>query len=92
MSKLHKGVVRGGMVTIHFSGQTIFRFTHIEGITLGAGEVTEGESGMDVDRIGEVGDMLLIKGWLSSINSRDLQKDFRHIYNRITHDKQDVSD
>ena len=47
------------MVAIHFSGQTIFSFSNIEDITLGAGEEVEevagGTSGMGVDRIGEVG-------------------------------------
>jgi hypothetical protein len=47
-------------VAIHSSEQTIFSLTHIEGITLGAGEevneVVGGASGMGVDRIGEVGD------------------------------------
>ena len=37
-------------MTIHFSGQIVFSLSHIEGITLGAGEevdeVTGGESGM----------------------------------------------
>ena len=46
-------------MTIHSSGQTVFCFSHIEIITLGAGEevdaVTGGASGMGVDRIGEVG-------------------------------------
>ena len=40
---------------IHSSGQTDFGFTHIEGITLGAGEevdeVAGGASGMGVDRM-----------------------------------------
>ena len=39
---------------------TVFSFTHIEGITLGAGvevdEVAGGAGGMGVDGIGEVGD------------------------------------
>ena len=47
-------------MAIYSSGQTIFSLTHIEGITLGAGEEIDdvaGEaSGMDVDRIGEVSD------------------------------------
>ena len=47
------------MVAIHSSGQTIFSLTHIEGITLGAGEevdeVAGGASGMGMDGIGEVG-------------------------------------
>jgi hypothetical protein len=47
-------------VAIHSSGRTIFSFTHIEGIILGAGEVIEqvagGGSGMGVDGAGEVGD------------------------------------
>ena len=47
-------------MAIHSSGQTIFNLTHIEGITLGAGEevgeVAGGASGMGVDRIAEVGD------------------------------------
>ena len=46
------------MVVIRSSGQTIFGFTHIEGITLSAGEevdeVAEGATGMGVGRI-EVG-------------------------------------
>ena len=46
-------------MAIHSGGQTIFSFSHIEGITLGAGEEVDefagGASGMDVDRIGEVG-------------------------------------
>ena len=45
---------------IHSSGQTVFGFSHIEGITLGAfeevDEVAGGASGMGVDRIGEVCD------------------------------------
>ena len=44
----------------HSSGETIFSFTHIEGITLGAGEKTDEVAGgmisMHVDRIDEVGD------------------------------------
>ena len=44
------------MVSIHFSGQTIFSFTHIKDITLGVDEAVGGTSGMDVDRIDEVGD------------------------------------
>jgi hypothetical protein len=32
------GIVGGGTVVNHFSGQTIVGFTHIEGITLGAVE------------------------------------------------------
>ena len=48
------------MLTIHSSGQTIFNFTHMEGITLVACEevdkVTGGANGMDVDRIVGVGD------------------------------------
>ena len=46
-------------MAIHSSRQIIFSFTHIEGITLGAGEevdeVAGGAGGMGVDRIGEVG-------------------------------------
>ena len=46
-------------MNIHSSAQTIFSFTHIEGITLGAGEevddVGEGATGMSEDRVGEVG-------------------------------------
>ena len=45
-------------MAIHSSGQTIFSLTHIEGITLSAGEevdkVSERASGMGVDGIGEV--------------------------------------
>ena len=40
--------------------QTIFSFTHIQGLTLGAGEKVEkvvgGVNGMGMDRIDEVGD------------------------------------
>ena len=46
-------------MAIHSSGQTVFSFPYIEGITLGAGEevdeVVGGASGIGVDRIGEVG-------------------------------------
>ena len=44
---------------IIISGQTIFSFCHIEGITLGGGEeieIAEGASGMGINKIGEVGD------------------------------------
>ena len=45
---------------IHSSGQTVSRLTHIEGITLGAGEevdeVARGASGMGTDWIGDIGD------------------------------------
>ena len=41
-------------MTIHSSGQTIFDFIHVEGITLGTGEevnvVAGGASGMGLDR------------------------------------------
>ena len=44
---------------IHSSGQTVYSLSHIEGITLGAGEevdeVAGNESGMGVDRIDKVG-------------------------------------
>ena len=47
-------------MAVHSSGQTIFSFAHIEGITLGTGEevdeVAGGPSGMGVDGIGELGD------------------------------------
>jgi hypothetical protein len=47
-------------VSIHSTGQTVPSLSHIEGITLGAGEeVDEGAgeaSGMGAIRIGEVGD------------------------------------
>ena len=43
-------------MAINSSGQTIFHFTHIEGTTLGAGEVAGGANGMGVDMIGEVSD------------------------------------
>ena len=47
-------------MAIHSSGQAIFSFAHMEGITLGAGEevdeVAGGASGMGVDRIGKTGD------------------------------------
>ena len=40
--------------SINFSEQTIFSFTHIEGITLGAcEEVSGGSSNIGVDRISE---------------------------------------
>ena len=45
-------------MAIHFSGQAIFSLVHIEGITLGAGEVVDevagGASGMGVDGIDEI--------------------------------------
>ena len=45
---------------IHSSGQTVFRLSHIEGITLGAGEeedeVAGGASGIGADRLGEIGE------------------------------------
>jgi hypothetical protein len=63
--------VGGGPVAIHSSGQTIFSLTHIEGMTLGAGEevdeVAGGESGMGVDRIGEVDDRA-IEGQAAGVN------------------------
>ena len=37
------GNIGGRKVSIHSNGQTIFSFTHIEVITLGAGEVAGGE-------------------------------------------------
>ena len=44
-------------MTIHSNGQTVFGFSYIEGITLGADEeldeVAGGGSGMGEDRIGE---------------------------------------
>ena len=40
---------RGGKVTIHSSGQTVFSFTHIEGITLGAGEEENEVAGGQVE-------------------------------------------
>ena len=47
-------------MAILFSGQTVFRFTHIEGINLGAGrkvdKVAGGASGMNLGRIGGVGE------------------------------------
>ena len=43
-------------MAIHSSEQTIFSLAHVEGITLGAGEVAGGAGGMGVDGIGEVGD------------------------------------
>ena len=47
------------MVTIHYCGQTIFSFTHIESIPLDAGEkvdeIAEGTSDMDVDKVSEIG-------------------------------------
>ena len=48
------GIVGGGTVAIHSSGQIIFDFACIEGITLGADEevdeVAGGASGMGLDR------------------------------------------
>jgi hypothetical protein len=45
-------IVGGGPMAIHSSGQIVFSFPHIEGITLGAGEevdeVAGGASGSDV--------------------------------------------
>ena len=45
-------------MAIHSSGQTVFSLSHIEGITLGAGEeideVDGGANGMGADGIGEV--------------------------------------
>ena len=45
-------------MAIHSNGQTVFSLSHIEGITLGAGEevdeVAGGASNMCVDRIGQV--------------------------------------
>ena len=47
-------------MAIHSSGQSIFSFPKIKGITLGVGEevdeINGGASGMDVIRIGKVGD------------------------------------
>ena len=47
-------------MSIHSSGQTVFRLPHIGGITLGAGEeedeVAERVCGMGADRIGGIGD------------------------------------
>ena len=47
-------------MAIYFSGQIVFCLSHIEGITLGAGEevdeVAGGARAMGVDRIGEVSD------------------------------------
>ena len=44
-------------MAIHSSGQTVSSLSHIEGITLGAGEevdeVAGGASGIGVDRIGD---------------------------------------
>ena len=46
------------MVTIHSSGQTVFDFSHIEVVTLGAGEevdvVAAGASSIGVNRLVEV--------------------------------------
>jgi hypothetical protein len=36
-------------VAIHSSGQAIFSLSHIEGVTLGAGEVAGGASGNGVE-------------------------------------------
>ena len=52
------GIVGGGPVAIHSSGQTVFSCSHITGITLGAGEevdeVAGRASGMGVDGIGRL--------------------------------------
>ena len=49
--------VKGGTLAIHSNGQTIFSFTHIEGITLDAGEevdeVAGGASSLGVDRVAD---------------------------------------
>ena len=54
------GTFHGGLASIHSSGQTICNFSHMEGITLAAGEeinkVAKRASGMGMDGIGEVGD------------------------------------
>jgi hypothetical protein len=58
-------IIRGGTVTIHSSEHTTFSFTHIEGITQGAGEavgeVAGGASGIGYVRLvtGLVKDRLL---------------------------------
>ena len=47
-------------MTVHSRAQTLFGFSNIEGITLGAGEkvdeVTGGVSGLGVDKISGFGD------------------------------------
>jgi hypothetical protein len=47
-------------LVIQYNGEIVFSFTRIQGIILGADEVideiAEGVSGMDLDRIDEVGD------------------------------------
>ena len=47
-------------MVIPSNGQAVFSLSHIEGITLGAGEegdeVAGGTSGIDVNKIGEVSD------------------------------------
>ena len=54
-------------MTIHYSGETIFSFTHIDGITLGAGEevdeVVGGASGMCVNTIIEICGKGRSQGW-----------------------------
>ena len=46
-------------MAIHFSGQTVFSLSHIEGITLDVGEEVDeaagGASDLGMDRMGEVG-------------------------------------
>ena len=63
---------------IHSSRQTVFSLSHIEGITLGAGEevdeVAGGASGMGVDKIGEVGERAN-EGKFAGVYGQVLQQD-----------------
>ena len=43
------------MATIHFSGQTVCSFSHIEGAGEEVDKVAGGAIGVGVDRIGEIG-------------------------------------
>ena len=44
------GAFHGGSVTSHSNGKTISNFPHVEGITLGAGEVIYEIAGMGLDK------------------------------------------
>ena len=67
-------------MTIHSSGKTIFSLTHLEEITLGAGEEVDevaGEaSGFVVDRIGEVSNRTS-EGQAASVYGKGLTAGFQ---------------